>query len=48
MRDILPKSSYKPYPAVLERIGLSRRIHWLEECHAWHATKGEGSVNNFA
>ena len=36
MRDLLPRPFYKPYLAVLERVGLSREIHWLEYRHAWH------------
>jgi hypothetical protein len=37
VRDLLPKPFYKPYLAVLERIGLSRKIHWLEERYAWRS-----------
>jgi hypothetical protein len=37
IRDILPKPFYKPYLTLLERVGLDRRIYWLEERHAWHA-----------
>jgi quinol monooxygenase YgiN len=39
IRDVLPRPFYKPYLAALERIGVSREIHWLEERHAWHAPK---------
>jgi len=37
VQNLLPKPFYKPYLAVLERVGLDRKIHWLEERHAWHA-----------
>src|SRR6266581_6773909 len=37
VQNLLPKPFYKPYLAVLERVGLDRKIHWLEERHAWRS-----------
>ncbi len=46
IRDLLPKPFYKPYLEVLERIGLSREIHFLDERHAWHAPTTQGPKSN--
>ncbi len=43
IRNLLPKPFYKPYLEVLERIGLSREIRFLDERHAWHAPTMQGT-----
>lgn len=37
MQNILPKPFYKPYLALLDRVGLGREIHWLNERSTWHS-----------
>ena len=37
VKKILPKPFYKPYVALLERVGLGREIHWLDERGSWRA-----------
>jgi Antibiotic biosynthesis monooxygenase len=37
MRDILPKEFYKPYFAVLDRLGIERKAYWLDTRHAWRS-----------
>src|SRR5256886_16870938 len=31
VQNVLSKPSYKPYLALLERVGLGREVYWLEE-----------------
>ncbi len=37
VQNILPKPFYAPYLALLEKVGLSREIYWLEERGSWPA-----------
>jgi quinol monooxygenase YgiN len=37
VQNVLPKPFYKPYLALLERVGLGREAYWLEERGSWHA-----------
>jgi quinol monooxygenase YgiN len=33
-QDILPKPFFKPYRALFEKLGVDRKVHWLETRHA--------------
>ena len=37
MRDILAKPAFKPYFDVFKRLGLDRKVHWLETRHTWRS-----------
>jgi quinol monooxygenase YgiN len=37
IRDILLKPAFKPYLAVFEKLGVDRKVHWLETRHAWRS-----------
>ncbi len=34
-QNLFPKPYYKPYLAVLDRVGVERKVHWLDTRHAW-------------
>lgn len=35
IQNILPKPVYNPYLALLDRVGISREIHWISERQTW-------------
>jgi hypothetical protein len=39
VQNILPKPFYNPYLTLLDRVGISRDIHWINERQTWHSEK---------
>ncbi|MBF2097368.1 MAG: antibiotic biosynthesis monooxygenase [Gloeomargaritaceae cyanobacterium C42_A2020_066] len=37
IQNILPKPFYNPYLALLDRVGISREIHWINERQIWNS-----------
>ncbi|MEO8352199.1 MAG: antibiotic biosynthesis monooxygenase family protein [Chthoniobacteraceae bacterium] len=37
VQNLLPKPYYKPYEAVLERVGGKRQVVWLDTSYAWRS-----------
>jgi hypothetical protein len=37
IRDILPKPFFKPYLAIFDKLGLDRKVHWLDTRYVWRS-----------
>jgi quinol monooxygenase YgiN len=37
IRDILPKPFFKPYLAVFAKLGVDRKVNWLQTRYAWRS-----------
>lgn len=56
VRNIIPNEFYKPRLTVLDRIGIERKVYWLNTCHTWRPSRlhfdirlgaGFNHANNF-